>query len=410
MCGICGAFGTGDIDTVNKMLPLISYRGPDDEYAVSGEQFCMGARRLSIIDVEGGRQPLCNEEGDVWVAQNGEIYNFLSIRERLLEEGHFFRTRCDTEVLAHLYESAGETFYREANGLFAISLWDDRRKKGILVRDRAGKKPLYYTLMEGVLYYASEIKCLLQVPGFQKRLNHEALHYFLSYKHVPHPLTIFEGISTLPPGSALCYQPRLPLKVTNYLQPDFSPMDGCEELTEEELADMIIETLREAVRRRLISDVPMGFFLSGGLDSSLSTALAAEMSSGPIETFTLIYGPRDQSEGKLLDLEYARQISDIYGTEHHEETVSSINFKDEFPRIISHFDEPFSGVISTYFLARLIGAHVKVALSGDGADELFASYLSHRIAQPIRNYVDFTRTGDPRYQDYPLFEENVELL
>jgi len=178
MCGICGTFGTGDIDTVNKMLPLISYRGPDDEYVVSGERYCIGARRLSIIDLSGGRQPLSNEDGSVWVAQNGEIYNFPSIRKRLLREGHTFKTACDTEVLVHLYESAGESFYEETKGLFAISLWDDAKKKGILVRDRAGKKPLYYTLVKDNLYFASEIKCLLQIPGFERKLSHKALHYF----------------------------------------------------------------------------------------------------------------------------------------------------------------------------------------------------------------------------------------
>lgn len=410
MCGICGVFGKGDIGSVRKMLPLISHRGPDDEHAVSGKQFSMGARRLSIIDLAGGRQPLCNEDGNIWVAQNGEIYNFLSIRERLLKEGHIFKTRCDTEVLVHLYESAGDDFYEEANGLFAVSVWDTQKNRGILVRDRTGKKPLYYTTVNGALYYASEIKCLLEVPGFERKLNLEALHYFLSYKHVPHPLTIFQGIKMLPPGSALFYEPGRPLRITRYWEPDFSPMDGPDDITEEELADMIISELREAVRKRLISDVPIGFFLSGGVDSSLSTALAAEISSGPIMTFTLVYGPNDQSEGKRLDLEYARQISDMYGTEHYEEVVGSVNFQDEYPRIISHFDEPFSGVISTYFLARLIGSHVKVALSGDGADELFGSYLSHRIAQPIQNYVDFMRTGNPEYEDYPLFEGNLDFL
>ncbi len=410
MCGICGTFGTGDIDTVKKMLPLIHHRGPDDEHVASGERFCIGARRLSIIDVAGGRQPLCNEDGSIWVAQNGEIYNFPSLRETLLEEGHNFSTRCDTEVLVHLYESLGDTFYEAADGLFAISLWDEGKKRGILARDRTGKKPLYYTTLNGNLYFASEIKCLLKIPGYEKELNREALHYFLSYKHVPHPLTIFKGISMLPPGSALFYEPGEPVRITRYWQADFSPMEDSEKISEEELSDMIIDTLREAVRRRLISDVPIGFFLSGGLDSSLSTALAAESSSGPIKTFTLVYGEEDLSEGKRLDLEYARQVSDTYGTEHHEEVISSINFKEEYPRIISHFDEPFSGVISTYFLARLIGSHVKVALSGDGADELFGSYLSHRIAQPIENYINFEKTNDPQYDHYPLFEDNMDFL
>jgi asparagine synthase (glutamine-hydrolysing) len=411
MCGICGAFGSGDLALVRKMCSLIVHRGPDDEHAVADGEFALGARRLSIIDLAGGRQPLCNEDESVWVAQNGEIYNFPSLRESLIRKGHHFKSRSDTEVLVHLYEEEGEDLAKALNGMFAIALWDKKKKKGMLLRDRPGKKPLYYLRQGGALYFASEIKCLLLVPGFSREIDLEALHHYLSYKHVPAPLTIFKGIRVLPPAHFLTFDLAADrLEIHRYWTIDMDRLKGEPHISEDEIGERLIEILRNAVSMRLISDVPIGFFLSGGLDSSLSTAIAARISTSRIKTFTLTY-PRGQAmEGKFEDQEFARKISRQYDTEHYEEIIDFTDLCEEFPKIISHFDEPFAGVISTYFLARLIARHVKVALSGDGADELFGSYLSHRLAYPLYNLNRFRETQDEQFRDFAPFDHDMPYL
>jgi asparagine synthase (glutamine-hydrolysing) len=381
MCGICGIFGKSSKSTVRKMLSVLYHRGPDDRFYVTGKNFSLGATRLSIIDVEKGRQPISNEDGDVWVALNGEIYNFPELRTKLAKQ-HSFKTRCDTEVLVHLYEDEGERFVYTIDGMFAIALWDGKRKMGILVRDRVGKKPLYYTQLDGAVYFASEIKSLLQIPNFKRKINLEALHHYLSYKHVPSPMTIFQGIYQLKPAHYLVYSSeRKRIRINRYWKADFSPMKAVK--SEKEILDQMERILKKAVKKRLMSDVPIGFFVSGGIDSGLIAAIASKVSPETIKTFTLTYAKHSLTEGKKLDQKYARLISKMYGTEHHEEKIDFSDFPAKFPKIISHFDEPFAGVISTYFLSRLIAKHVKVAISGDGADELFGSYLSHRLAFPI---------------------------
>jgi asparagine synthase (glutamine-hydrolysing) len=388
MCGIAGVFGRPDAGTVDIMLQRLAHRGPDDQFLVSGRRFTMGARRLSILDPEGGRQPLSNEMGNVWATQNGEIYNFPELRPELEARAHRFRTHCDTELLPHLYEEHGDAFAERLRGMFAVAVWDDVAGRGVLARDHTGKKPLYYLEHEGALYYASEIKSLLAVPGFTRRVHPAAIHHFLSYKHVPGPETAFAGIRTLGPAQRLVYEPGHPLRVDTYWRLRWTPDPLWDRIDEGEIAERLIGALREGVRRRLLSDVPIGFYLSGGIDSSLSTALAATLSPGHIKTFTLTYDEASTTKGKEEDRRWARAVSERYGTEHHEERLSIGRFADEFPQILRHFDQPFSGVVSPYFLSRLIGRHVKVALSGDGADELFGSYLSHRIAPAIAAYLD----------------------
>ncbi len=371
MCGIAGIFGKSEGSTLEDMLSVLDHRGPDDEFLVTGKNFSLGAKRLSIIDLEHGRQPISNETGNVWVAQNGEIYNFIDIRNTL--KGHDFKTRSDTEVIAHLYEEKGEDFVNPMNGMFAIAIWDSKKNEGLLARDRVGKKPLYYTSQNGALYFSSEIKSLLHIPNFERKINFEALHHYLSYKHIPCPLSIFNGINQVPPGSVLTFSPeKNNIQIKKYWEADFSPRT--KDINEAKSG--LLERLEEAVRLRLVSDVPVGFFLSGGLDSSLVVALAAK--ERKIKTFTLVYP--DESNGKSLDERSARMVSKKYGTEHFEEPIRFSYFPDELPKIISHFDEPFSGTTSTYFLSKLISKHVKVVVSGDGADELFGSYLSHRMA------------------------------
>ena len=379
MCGIAGIFGKADPPTVHRMLETLRHRGPDDGHVVSGEGYTIGARRLSIVDVEGGRQPLTNEDATVVATQNGEIYNFPELRPALLKAGHRLQTHTDTEVLPHLWEDFGERLPEHIQGMFAIAVWDTRQRVGLLARDRMGKKPLYYWEHDGALYFASELKALLVVPGFTRRLNHEALHHYLSYKHVPHPLTIFEGVRMLPPAHRLLFRPDAPPAISRYWSLSFAPSNG-HVPDEREAVDELLARLRTAVRRRLMSDVPIGFFLSGGLDSSLTTALATEVAPGRIKTFTLTYDDAATTAGKEQDRRWAGWIAEHYGTDHHEESISVSNYPEQLRAILRAFDEPFAGVVSTYFLAQRMARHVKVAIAGDGADELFGSYLSHRIA------------------------------
>lgn len=406
MCGIAGVLGRTDAATVDTMLARVAHRGPDDQFLVSGRRFTMGARRLSILDPEGGRQPLSNEMGNVWASQNGELYNFPELRPALEERGHRFRTHCDTELLPHLYEEYGDTFAERLRGMFAVAVWDDVRGRGLLARDHTGKKPLYFLEHDGALFYASEIKSLLAVPGFSRRLDASAIHHFLSFKHVPGPGTAFEGIRSLGPAERLVFEPGCALRIEKYWQPRWTPDPAWNRMDEREAGERVAGALREAVRRRLLSDVPIGFYLSGGLDSSLSTALAATLSPGQIKTFTLTYDEDSTTPGKEEDRRWARAVSERYGTEHHEERLSFGRFAEELPRILRHFDQPFSGVVSPYFLSRLIGRHVKVALSGDGADELFGSYLSHRIAPAIAAYL----AEGPAALDRPWFAKDRELV
>ncbi|MGE0488559.1 MAG: asparagine synthase (glutamine-hydrolyzing) [Vulcanimicrobiota bacterium] len=410
MCGIAGVFGTSAPEIVSRMLRVMAHRGPDDQHVVHGDGYTLGARRLSIIDLDHGRQPLSCDNGRIWAAQNGEIYNFQERRDALEKGGHVFATRSDTEVLPHLYQVHGFDFPKQLEGMFAVCLWDETNQTGMLVRDRSGKKPLYYTQREGCLWFASEIKALLQIPGLPRRLNLEALHYYLSYKNVPAPLTIFQGISMLQPAHRLLWKDGQVTAHNRYWKLDWTPFEG--DPSEQELADELLERLAAGVKRRLVSDVPIGFFLSGGVDSSLSTALAAEASPNQIKTFTLKYTADSSTPGKELDLKCAREIAQRYDTDHHEELMDFSHFKEELPAVLSHFDEPFSGVISTYFLSRLISKHVKVALSGDGADELFGSYLSHRLAKPLADYWQAHQAGtEPtdlgHFADQPDFLERL---
>lgn len=395
MCGIVGVFGRTDRGMVEAGLEVLSHRGPDDSHLVSGQDFTVGARRLSIVDIDGGRQPLSNEAGTVWGLQNGELYNAPKLAKELRSRGHMINGHCDTAVLPHLYEDHGVHLPEYLDGMFAVAVWDDARKIGVLARDRMGKKPLYHCTVNGAVYFASEIKALLRVPGFQRKINYEALHHYLSYKHVPHPLTIFEGIKALPPAHVLIYRSDRPLAVKQYWNLSFDPDGEVDQGEESGLTDRLLELLRQGVERRMMSDVPIGFFLSGGLDSSLSTALAAEMSPEPIKTFTLTYSGDSTTQGKEDDRRWARWVAQKYGTDHYEETVDFKDFPESLRRVLTCFDEPFAGVVASYFLSQAIARHVKVALSGDGADELFGSYLSHRLAQPLSKFSIYRETGDP---------------
>jgi asparagine synthase (glutamine-hydrolysing) len=405
MCGISGVFGAGEVATVREMLATLVHRGPDDEHFESGHDFAIGARRLSILDLDHGRQPMTDESGQVWAALNGELYNYPTLRAELAARGHRLATRCDTEVLAHLYQECGSSLVKAIDGMFAVAVWDDAQKVGVLARDRMGKKPIYYLRRNGALYFASEIKALLRVPGFARQVDLEALHHFLSFKHVPSPLSIFSGIRALPPAHTLVFRPGAEPVISRYWSPDFTPDKEVSAMSEEEIVEEIVRVLRKGVTKRLLSDVPVGFLLSGGIDSSLSTALAAESATTTIKTFCLTYADDSTTAGKDEDRTWARWVAERYRTEHHEESVRFKDFPEELRRILACFDEPFAGVMSTYLLSRLIGRYVKVAIAGDGADELFGSYRSHRLAMPIANYPKYEATGDPTllrpFQDEP---------
>lgn len=394
MCGIAGILGHSDKSIVSRMLSVMHHRGPDDLQTVDRNDFTLGAVRLSIVDIEGGKQPLCDETGTIWAAQNGEIYNFPELRKRLLSQGHKLVTRCDTEVIPHLYQRHGQDFVHEIDGMFAISIFDEKEKIGILARDRMGKKPLYYFEQNQRLYFASEIKALLTIPGFHRRINLEALDAYLSYKHIPHPISIFEGVHSLPPAHKLIFRLGEPIQVSRYWSPHFVEDLEKSAQPEDELVQGLLDLLKSGVEKRLMSDVPVGFFLSGGIDSSLTTALAAESATQPIKTFTLTYGEKATTEGKEQDRKWSKWVAQKYKTEHHEESLEVRDFPENILKILRCFDEPFCGTTSTYFLSSLIAKHVKVAVSGDGADELFGSYLSHRLASPIANLKKFDTTGE----------------
>jgi len=394
MCGIAGVFGQDDSPTVRKMLSTIIHRGPDDGFLVAGDDFSLGARRLSIVGVQNGRQPLSNETSTIWAAQNGELYNFPQVKPRLLANGHRLSTDSDTEILPHLYEEFGVDFVKKIDGMFAVAIWDDTQKQGVLARDRMGQKPLYYHYRDGVLYFGSEIKELLCIPGFDRQINLETLHHYLSYKHVPSPLSIFQGIHLLPPAHRLIFRLGEAPKVEPYWALHYGPTPETKALYEEDAIQELLRLLKQGVQRRLMADVPIGFFLSGGIDSSLTTALAAEMSDQPIKTFTLTYGDQSTTAGKEADRHWATHVANTYQTDHFEETIAFSHFPDTIGKVLSHFDEPFAGVISTYFLSALIAQHVKVAIAGDAADELFGSYRSHRLAFPLANYPTFRQQED----------------
>jgi asparagine synthase (glutamine-hydrolysing) len=379
MCGICGYFGPGNRDAVAAMIDTLRHRGPDDRHIIAGDGFALGAARLSILDVHGGRQPLTNEDGSVVAVQNGELYNFPVVRPALLERGHQLHTHTDTEVLPHLWEEQGVRLPEQIDGMFAVAVWDSHKRVGLLARDRMGKKPLYYWEHDGALYFASELKALLSIPGFERRLNLQALHHYLSYKHVPHPLTIFEGVWMLPPAHRLVYRSGRKPVIERYWRLSYAPRNG-HVPDEDEVVEELLARMRTAVGRRLMSDVPVGFFLSGGIDSSLTTALASEVAPARVKTFTLTYADNATTEGKEQDRRWARWVAERFGTEHHEETIAVANYPDSLRKILRAFDEPFAGVVSTYFLSQRMAQHVKVAVAGDGADELFGSYLSHRVA------------------------------
>ncbi|MEW6670464.1 MAG: asparagine synthase (glutamine-hydrolyzing) [Thermodesulfobacteriota bacterium] len=411
MCGICGIvhYDHTPIETalMEKMCRSFACRGPDDEgvYA-SGPgdggsdrvQAAFGHRRLSIIDLSAaGHQPMSNETDAIWVTYNGEIYNFKDLKRQLLNKGHRFKSDTDTEVILHLYEEVGTAAVQEFNGMFAFGLWDAQKEQLWVCRDRLGIKPLVYYWDGKHFAFASEIKALLCDPLVPKELDVEALQLYLAFNYIPAPYTIFKGIRKLAPGCFLVLKDQR-LTVERYW--DISPRD---DLAEEGAAfndqlesfkGLLFRTLSQAVEKRLIADVPLGAFLSGGIDSSVIVALMSRYSSKPVQTFSI--GFKDAS---LYDeTRYAREVACLYRTDHHEFKLTHRDMLDVFPEVLSTFDEPFadSSAVPTYIVSRETRRHVTVALSGDGGDELFAGYRSYLGEYWYRRYrliPAFIRTG-----------------
>jgi asparagine synthase (glutamine-hydrolysing) len=383
MCGIAGFTGERNPTVLHRMTARLQHRGPDSAGFWEGQGISLGMRRLAIIDVATGEQPVFNEDRSIAVVFNGEIYNYIELREELLRAGHHFSTdHSDTEVVVHLYEEHGIDFLNHLNGMFAIALWDQRRRELVLARDRLGIKPLYFARLGDGVAFGSEPKALLEHPGVSREPNLIAVHHYLSLKNVPAPLSAFRGIEQLHNGElAVCHDREIVRQ--RWWRPSF---DRVADVDEVEAATEIRRLLKDSVRLQMRADVPFGAYLSGGLDSSSIVSLLAQQGAGKIKTFTLVY--EDDIPNKDNDRRFARIVAERCGTEHHEHLVKFDHLPEQLDQVVHAFDEPFSGVISTFFITQSIAQHVKVALSGDGADELFASYLPHRIAAPLAAYAE----------------------
>jgi asparagine synthase (glutamine-hydrolysing) len=376
MCGIAGiatrdGLREEDAGMVDAMLRSLAHRGPDDQYMAGDHNALLGARRLSIIDLEGGRQPLTDESGLILVTQNGEIYNYIELREDLERRGHTFQTHSDTETIVHLYEQHGTDFVRHLRGMFAIAIWDGRTNRLVLSRDRLGKKPLYWRLSKGRLSYGSELKAILQDPEVERVVDQAALDLYFQYSYVPAPYTILRGVTKLPPASTLIWDGDEPT-IERYWTPSYEPKTN-RDIQED--VDEGLSIIREAVRLRLRSDVPVGVFLSGGMDSSVVTALMAEASSQPVRTFSIGF------ENEAYDeLRYARAVADRYATQHTDEIVR-LDAIELLPALADHYDEPFadSSAVPTFRVSQLAAEHLKVVLTGDGGDESFGGYSRYRV-------------------------------
>lgn len=378
---------------LEKMCRLLIHRGPDEEGYYFDKDMSLGIRRLSIVDIGGGKQPVTNETEDVWGVINGEIYNHLKLRKNLIQRGHIFRSNhSDSEVMIHLYEEYGAEWPIHVNGMFGAAIWDKNADKLFLFRDRIGKKPLYYSIVDDQIIFASEIKSIVIHPRVSNDYDYNALYQYFGMKNISAPETAYKEVNQLLPGHVLSWY-HGNMEMVPYWKVDFTDIQ--DDIYEEEAADHLFRLFEDAVKLRMQCDVPFGAYLSGGIDSSSVVAVMANNHSKPIKTFCLGYEdkPEGQFAGKSEDLRFARTMADHLGTEHHEYIIDARQFADGLPDIISAFDEPFSGTISTYFLSILIKKHVKVALSGDGADELFGSYLAHRLAFPIENYMTITTKG-----------------
>ena len=380
MCGICGAFSRLNNpmsldEIVRQMNSALIHRGPDDEGYYYDANIALGHRRLSIIDLSTGHQPISNEDKSIWIVFNGEIYNFQILRKQLEGVGHRFSTNTDTEVIVHCYERYGEECVKYLRGMFAFVIWDTRHRSLMLARDRVGKKPLFYAELNGKFLFASELQAFFKLSWVPKEVDHQAIDLYLSYGYIPAPFTAFKGIKKLPKASYLVLQDGK-IKIEQYWNLEYLPKLT---ISEEDACEHIVELLKEAVKLRMISDVPLGAFLSGGIDSSAIVALMSQLSDKPINTFSIGF-----EESAYNELDYARMVAQKFNTNHHEFIVHP-EALDILPKLVRHYGEPYadSSVIPTFYVSFETSKYVRVALNGDGGDENFAGYeryFAHKMA------------------------------
>ena len=391
VCGIVGQVRSDDApvdpELLRRMCAALEHRGPDSRGTHRDGPVGLGVQRLRVIDLESGDQPIYNEDRTVVVVLNGEIYNFHELRRRLERAGHVFATNGDTEVIVHLYEDEGPACVRSLDGMFAFALWDERRRQLLLARDRVGKKPLFYSERAGTITWASELRALAEDPDLDRAIDPQALDCFLAYGYIQAPLSIYAGARKLPPASTLLHRAGAS-EIERYWRLDYSRQRDVGE--REALLEETRETLRGAVRRRMVADVPVGAFLSGGIDSSAVVAAMAEVSSGPVRTFSIGY-----ENDEFNELPYARAVSELFATEHHEFRVEP-DAVALLPKLVRHYGEPFAdaSAIPSFYVSQLTREHVTVALNGDGGDESFAGYSRYvgnmlaerlgRLPQPVR--------------------------
>jgi asparagine synthase (glutamine-hydrolysing) len=410
MCGICGTYDfargrAADVALLERMNETLLHRGPDGAGVFAEGPIGLAARRLAIIDLEHGDQPMTADDGDVAVVQNGEILNHLELRASLERSGVRFRTSCDTEVLLHMYLRHGPEFVEHLRGMFAVALWDRRERRLLLARDRFGIKPLYYSAADGTLSFASELKALLAQPSFSREIDRQALHAYLSFNSIPAPLTIFRAARKLPPGHLLLCDPDGGVRVERFARPAPAHSEAVRGESPASLAAELRERLRDSVTAHLLADVPVGILLSGGVDSSVLAALAAESSADRVSTFSIGFRERSFNE---LDL--ARQVAARYGTDHHELVVTP-DIAELLPRLVAAFDEPFadSSAVPTYLVSRLASEHVKVVLSGEGGDELFGGYETYSADLLARRMGPLAMWMTPLVERLPSSSARVSL-
>src|SRR6202165_4907812 len=414
MCGICGVAGgdpAGGRELVGRMCSALAHRGPDDEGSVHLDGVTLGMRRLSIIDLEGGHQPMPNEDSTVWAIQNGEIYTHLELRELLVAAGHSFNTQSDTEVLVHGYEEWGEAMVERLNGMFAFAVLDRRRGTVFLARDRMGIKPLHYAIDGKRLVFASELKALLCDPALRREIDPVALDQYLAYEFVPSPRTIVRGIGKLQPAHTLTWSVKDGThRLRRYWSPELGVDDAPRPRSLDEECEELRAVLRESVRKELISAVPLGVFLSGGIDSSAVTAMMTQL-GGDVKSFSVGFSERSFDESG-----YAREVARHLGTEHHELTLEPAMLLGLIPRLHVLLDEPLgdASIIPTYLLSAFTRRHVKVALGGDGGDELFAGYptmQAHRLASYYLRAPGVLRRGlvEPIVRRLPVSRDNLSF-
>lgn len=411
MCGICGITYFDREKPVSerliqRMCDVIKHRGPDDEGWHVAKGAAVGMRRLSIIDLSTGHQPICNEDGSIWIVFNGEIYNHLEVRKELQARGHKFKTKTDTEAILHAYEEYGENCPKKLNGMFGFAVLDQKKQTLFLARDRLGIKPLYYYLDAGKFVFGSELKSILQVENVSREIDLQALDMFMTFEYIPSPYSIFKGIRKLPPGHSLTLR-NGKINIQKYWELQFDE----QERDEGDVCEQLVELLQDAVKIRLMSDVPLGAFLSGGIDSSTIVALMSRVMDRPVKTFSIGF-----QEGSYNETNYAQTIARKFNTEHKEFTIQP-NALELTEKLIAYLDEPFGdfSIFPTYLVSKMAREFVTVVLSGDGGDELFGgydTYIAHQMANNYQRIPKFIRNRliRPVVNSFPPTEKKKGLI